>query len=311
MRLSKIFIVLFILLPVLAQTQKFEGFNQRDMEADTDIIFSDSDGNIVSATSWTNGLDKDSEIYFCPPGIERMSENDVRKRHAFRWRVKYKNIYVKAFGGVTVEGMNEHGFSASLMFLKNSRLADKEKELIPIGTSIVVNFFIDHFKCIDTALLAVWDIRIFDDLEGKADWPFRLVLHDSTGSTAYIEYIDGKKRVYTPELPASIVSGPDYAHLLTIKYITDSLPKTKAEKRFIQVSDSLDIAGGDYIRKNTFALFNVLEKISDNGFIIFREHGPQPRIWHIIFNKQHVRDPLYFLDAQNYSEGKEEKIMFY
>jgi penicillin V acylase-like amidase (Ntn superfamily) len=198
------------------------------------------------------------------------------------------------------------------MFMPSSVLAEKEKELIPIGTSLVVNFFIDHFKCIDTALLAIWDIRVFDDRDGESSWPFRLVLRDSTGSTAYLEYVNGKKRVYTPESPACIVSGPDYAHLLTIKYITDSLPKTKAEKRFIQVSESLNNIETDSIRKNTFAFFNSLEKISDNGFIIFRAHGKVLSTWHIIFNKQHVEDPVYILDnISDYSEGKEEKIKFY
>lgn len=176
-----------------------------------------------------------SEVVFCPSGIERSSGNDVRKRYPFSWTVKYNNIYLKNAEGIVYEGMNEYGFSASLMFLQDSQLPEKEKELIPIGASLAVNFFIDHFKCIDTALLAIWDIRIFDDLSLEGGWPFRIVLHDTSGASAYIEYLDGNRNVYTPDDPAFIVSGPDYARLIELEYIAEALPENRAEQLFLDI----------------------------------------------------------------------------
>ncbi len=193
-------------------------------------------------TSIDSVLMKDARIVFCPAGIERYSSNDVKKRYPFEWKVKYNNFYLRTSGGIVFEGMNEHGFSASLMFLKNSRLPDKEKELIPIAASLTINFFIDHFKCIDTALLAIWDIRIFDDIGLECGWPFRIVLHDSTGSTAIVEYVRGTRQVYTPDPPALIVGGPDYARLITISHLPDSIPGNEAEIRYKNILETNIIA---------------------------------------------------------------------
>lgn len=194
-----------------------------------------------TATSFffLSGLQKDAQIVFCPAGIDRSSPNDVKKRFPFDWTVKYNNIYIENQNGIVIDGMNEHGFSASLMHLDKGRLPEKDKEFIPIAASLVVNFFIDHFKCIDTALLAIWDIRIFDDIGLDCGWPFRIVLHDSTGATAYIEYVEGHREVYTPDAPVAIVEGPSFARLLTIKYIPDSLASNDAEKRYLELEKSL------------------------------------------------------------------------
>ncbi|MEN8223726.1 MAG: hypothetical protein ABFS05_00060 [Bacteroidota bacterium] len=209
-----------------------------EMEAGSDFI---SKGKYASSVrTWHSDSLSDASIVLCPAGLHRSSQDDIKKRYSFDWTVKYNNIYLKTKEGLIIEGLNEHGFSASLMFLNNSQLAGKEKEHIPIAASLVINFFIDHFKCVDTALLAVWDVRIYDDLGMTCGWPFRIVLHDSAGSTAYIEHIDGHKRVYTPGSPALIVDGPDYARLITIKYLQDSIPGNKAEMRYLQIQKEID-----------------------------------------------------------------------
>jgi len=236
--LAYITIVLF-LFPAYAHAQNSLDCGEWELESGTDIS---SASLPISKSSIGTMVMTDAQIVFCPAGIERYSPNDVKKRYPFEWTVKYNNFYLKTEGGIVFEGMNEHGFSASLMYLKNASLPDKEKELIPIAASLSINFFIDHFKCIDTALLAVWDIRVFDDIGLECGWPFRIVLHDSTGSTAIIEYVGGSRHVYTPDPPAVIVGGPDYARLITIMHLPDSLPGNEAEKRYLNILETNIIA---------------------------------------------------------------------
>jgi len=69
-------------------------------------------------------------------------------------------------------------------------------------------------------------------------WPFRIILHDTTGSTAYIEYIEGSRQVYTPEEPVFVISGPDYAQLLKLEYISEELPGSKAEMLYMDIVNS-------------------------------------------------------------------------
>ena len=265
MRMAQAYLVIFLLLTqACLHAQVSINCDEWGFESGTNLLPDDSMPFSIAVPG--AGLLNNAQISFCPSGIERSSPNDVNKRHHFEWTVKYNNIYLKTSGGLVFEGMNEHGFSASLMFLNSSRLPEKDKEHIPIAASLSVNFFIDHFKCIDTALLAIWDIRIFDDLGLECGWPFRLILHDSSGATAYIEYVDGSRRVYTPEAPALIVGGPTYARLIILEHFPDSIPAGKAEKRFLDIKTNS-------IQDISWTLLQYYnESYSDHYYGILRDH---------------------------------------
>ena len=239
MRLYQTYIVILLLLiPIFSSAQQSINCDEWDYDSGLDLFPFDSISYSISKIDPV--LLQNAELVVCPAGIKRSSPDDNKKRLRFDWISKYNNIYIKSAQGIVFEGMNEHGFSASLMYLKNSQLPEKDKEHLPIAASLVVNFFIDHFKSIDTALLAIWDIRIFDDVGLDCGWPFRIVLHDSGGATVYLEYTDGKRYVYTPAPPALIVGGPDYTRLLSLKYFADSIPKGASEIRFRDIMMSCE-----------------------------------------------------------------------
>jgi hypothetical protein len=280
---------LFIIIPsgVLAQHESI--CENLSKNAGTDMIIKTD--SAVASIFFISGIQENAQIVYCPAGIDRSSPNDVKKRFPFEWTVKYNNVYIEDQYGIVIDGMNEHGFSASLMHLDKGRLPEKDKKLIPIASSLAVNFFIDHFKCIDTALLAIWDIRIFDDLGLDCGWPFRIVLHDSTGATAYIEYVDGRKEVYTPDAPAVIVEGPSYSRLLTIKHIPDSLASNNAEQRYLELEESLLSSNFPENIKGYVEHFRELEDV----YFIMRAHN---RITYTGANPDKKTIHVEFLDAE-------------
>lgn len=259
-----VFLFLFFPLGIIAQNSICELLIE---EVGTDISSQNDEG--IFTLSILSSPTENANIIYCPAGIERSSPNDIKKKLSFDWIVKYNNIYLENSEGIVFEGMNEHGFSASLMYLNNSRLPEKSKELIPIAASLSVNFFIDHFKCIDTALLAIWDIRIFDDIGLTCGWPFRIVLHDSTGTTACIEYISGQREVYTENAQSVIVEGPSYARMLTIKHIADSVAITNAERRYLAFEDAMTMSTFPENLKELLAVYDGLP-----GFLfIIKKHS--------------------------------------
>ncbi len=297
-------IILFILIflfPILSSAQSAVNFDTLCIDSGTDFLLQD-DRSTISARSWIPGISDDARIVFCPAGIERSSPNDVKKRCPFEWTVKYDNIYVEVLNGIVIEGMNKHGLSASLMFLENSRLPKKEKTLIPIAASLWTRFYLDHFKCIDTAMLAVWDIRLFDDLNSKCGWPFRLVLHDSTGATAFIEYIDGKLRVYDPGPPAVITDGPDYASLLIEKYLPTGVSPESPAARFIRLEDTLMKYRPPI---NIASILEILEYLETNtpkaSWFLARDHE-EATLQFLSEDKRNIR---YKLNEVNFTPGKE------
>lgn len=242
-----------------------------------------------------------TDVIFCPAGIQRSSQDDRKKRYAFDWISRYNNIYFRNSEGLVYEGMNEHGFSASLLFLDESRLAKKEKEQIPIGASLAVNFFIDHFKCIDTALLAIWDIRIYNDLEQGC--PFRIVLHDSTGATAYVEYIDGSRQVYTPDEPAFIVAGPEYARLIKLAHIPEESPESKIEELYLEL-----IRTGFPPNSSLLLMQYYMKYFGDTDYYIFFRY---PADKEIVILTPGEDEAVFKFSEVEFIPGKEVSIKFF
>ena len=270
--LKKVFIVSVLIALAVNILSAQSAFDCQAVAADRGIdIMLNEDRPLswrYSASAWADG----AKIIFCPAGIERSSPDDIKKRWSFDWKVKYNNIYIRRSDGLVIEGMNEHGLSASLMYLEGSMLLRKEKKLIPIAASLAVNFFIDHFKSIDTALLAVWDTRIFDDAGAGCGWPFRVILHDSTGATVYVEHIGGDLRVFTPEAPAVAASASDYSRLLTIRHTPLYEPKKTSEKDFIYFDHFAEDPRPKSADKIP-AYYKKQEKLPESYFFIQREHG--------------------------------------
>ncbi len=302
MHISKALIIsLLLVFPVMILAQKSKPWN---LGTGSDLCINDSlySSLCVREKEFVTG----SELVSCPVGIQRSSENDVRKRYAFEWVVKYNNIYIRNANGIIYEGMNEFGFSASLLFLENTQLPHKERELIPIGTSLLVNFFIDHFKCIDTALLAVWDIRVFDDLGLKEGWPFRLILHDSTGATAYIEYTGGRRSVYTPGPPAFIVEGPDYTRLIKLEHLSNSEPETLTEILYLDIVMPMKASvSGNPI--SWLLKYYIKEFEGKEYYTFFRYHRDKELVIMTPANDEVV---LNFNDIE-FTPGKEESTRFF
>ncbi|MEE4257190.1 MAG: linear amide C-N hydrolase [Bacteroidales bacterium] len=244
-----------------------------------------------------------TEVVFSPAGMKRSSQSDVKRRYSYGWESKYNTIYFRTHDGIVYEGMNEHGFSASLIYLQYSQLPEKEKVLIPIAASLAVNFFIDHFKCIDTALLAIWDIRIYDDLGFDGRWPFRIVLHDTSGASAYVEYIQGSRQVYTPDNPALVVAGPDYTRLIKLVHLPEEIPETNIEALYSDLQPSLNQANAPLI-----LLQHYMKYFGDKEYYSFFRY---PRDKEIIILTPEEDEAAFNFNEAEFIPGKEITTGFF
>jgi hypothetical protein len=268
---SHIVIILFLLAGQALPAQVAFSYNDLKGGQGADILFSGADG-IVSARSCLPGTPDSMYVVYCPAGITRSSANDVRRRRPFEWRAKYNSVYLEVKGGLVVEGMNERGFSASLLFLENSLLPGREKEHIPLAASLWTRFFLDHFGTVDTALLAVWDTRVFNDSGHAGEWPFRLILHDSSGATACIEYINGSRHVYTPEAPAVIIDGPAFSRLIGMVHLENIHPESPAEQRYLTARDILRKHSEPAGMQAAGDILKHLHENNNHGNLILRNH---------------------------------------
>lgn len=155
-------------------------------EACTDFRLKSKDGAVVVGRSLEFGLELRSRIK-----IYRPEKSDAGARYAF--------IGVDALGlPFITDGMNEKGLSAGFLWMPGSRYetAGTGKESVEIKK--LGTWVLSRFASVDEAKKGLAGIAVTDSYidEMKMVPPLHLALHDASGKSLVVEFIDGKKNIY-------------------------------------------------------------------------------------------------------------------
>lgn len=171
---------LALLLPLVMTT------SMTTTEACTDFRLKSRDGAVVVGRSLEFALELRSRIH-----LYRPDQSDAGARYAY--------IGVDALGlPFITDGMNEKGLSAGFLWMPGSRYetAGSGKESVEI--SKLGAWILSRFASVDEARKGLESISVTDSFieEMKMVPPLHLSLHDASGESLVVEFIDGKKRIY-------------------------------------------------------------------------------------------------------------------
>ena len=190
--------------------------------------------------------DQDTNLWAFPRGISR---NGLAGKNSVKWTSKYGSVVVSAFDIATVDGMNEKGLVANILYLTESEYIKPKKndKRKPLSISMWVQYFLDNYATVDEA---VKDMKKGKVYIMTAEIPndgrqagLHLTISDSTGDSAIFEYIDGKLNIYHSKEYQVATNSPAYPQQLAIndywKNIVGTvfLPGTnRASDRFARTS---------------------------------------------------------------------------
>ena len=126
-------------------------------EACSRALYIGEDGTNVTVRSmdWRNKLGAD--LWAFPRGLERSGAVDDRP---LTCTSRYGSVVASAFDAATVDGLNEEGLAANLLYLTGSDYPDLEaREGDAVAVSAWTQYMLDMFATVDETVAAMRPIR--------------------------------------------------------------------------------------------------------------------------------------------------------
>lgn len=183
-------------------------------KACSEVFLSRSGAVNVSARNFDFFTAGDGVMRFSPAGRAGHAQCTPQGCKPLAWTSKYASLTFNLLIAKTksindgeyeagVDGINQAGLKVGTYFLASSVFPENEvRTTIDIGT--LMQYLLDNFKNVDEALadLSGDRYRITSTPTGLVEIKLHFFLHDITGASAIVEFIDGKIKITgSPAIP--------------------------------------------------------------------------------------------------------------
>jgi len=152
------------------------------------------------------------QISINPRGLYRTATAYTEVDRPMNWVSKYGSITQQLYfleTYICLDGMNEHGLSVGMLMMTSAVYPPQDSRPF-LNDDKWLLYYLDNFTSVAEAVAAVPAIRVYCLVGGH------LALHDASGDSAVMEYVDGVLHIYRP---------PEYNGVLTrIPPTTSSWP---------------------------------------------------------------------------------------
>lgn len=241
-------------------------------EACTRVVYHGPEGRVLTGRSMDWSLPMVSNLWIFPRGMTRSGEAGPG---SLEWTSKYGSLIVSGYDIATVDGMNEAGLVANMLWLTSSVYPKPDEQTPRMSLSLWAQYFMDNYA---TVAEAVADLKAnpFDVV--SADVPMQpgrlttvhLSLSDASGDSAILEWINGELQIHHgPEFNV-MTNDPPYPDMLALAAYwqgvnpREMLPgTTRAADRFVRAGTYIDmVVQSDDPRTAAAAAFSVIRNAS-------------------------------------------------
>ncbi|HSW69445.1 MAG TPA: linear amide C-N hydrolase [Gammaproteobacteria bacterium] len=208
------------------------------------LVFDNQHSSKIVARNmdWVENMDINFFVY--PEGIAREGYTPI---NPLIWRAKYGSIVAVAYENMPTDGMNEKGFSAEVLALKESDYGKRDETIPAISIIQWVQFYLDNFATVDEAVRFTennsFQLIPYYHEKTKLWLNLHLAIEDASGDFAVIEYIHGKPIIYHEKDTTVLTNSPTFnLQLENLKQYagwggSKSLPgTTDANQRFVRAA---------------------------------------------------------------------------
>lgn len=213
-----------------------------------------------------------SNLWVFPRGMKRHGAAGPR---SVEWASTYGSLIVSGYEISTVDGMNEAGLNANLLWLANAGYPEDDGVTPRISLSLWAQYFLDRFATVAEAVSHARNVPVqvvSGEVPGRPGSlaPLHLSLSDATGDSAILEWIDGKLHIHHGCEFRVMTNEPSYDQQLAItQYWSGVDPRTflpgtnRASDRFVRASFYIDaVTQSDDPRTAAAAVFSVIRNVS-------------------------------------------------
>ncbi len=264
-----------------------------------------------------------TRLYSFPRGLERVG---APVEGAMAWTSTYGSVITSFYDGATVDGVNEEGLVANVLYLAEADFGDAAaSDTPPLSIGAWAQYFLDLFPTVAAAVAAMQDPPfhvVAPVLPNGRAAAVHMSLSDSTGDSAILEYLDGRLVMHHSSDYTVMTNSPVFDQQLAINAYWEliggdrMLPGTiNPADRYVRVSYFTKSSPKfDDPRMSVASVFSIMRAI---GVPLGMEDPDHPNIsatlWRTIID--HSARRYYFestmqpavvwidLDAIDFSEG--------
>jgi len=248
------------------------GFVHAQALACTRVTYLGPEGRVLTGRSMDWKLPMISNLWVFPRGMEREGAAGPR---SVKWTSKHGSMIVSGYDISTVDGMNEKGLVANLLWLADSEYPEDDGTTSRLSLSMWAQYFLDNFASVAEAVAHVRSNPIDLATGDVPDQPGRLTtvhlsLSDASGDSAILEWVDGELEVHHSRDHRVMTNEPRFEDQLAIRAYwkgvngREFLPGTnRASDRFVRASHYIDaVRQSDDPRIAAASVFSVVRNAS-------------------------------------------------
>ncbi|MFG3042509.1 linear amide C-N hydrolase [Streptomyces sp. NPDC048330] len=172
-----------------------------------------------------------------PAGMQRngglVAGVDVVGERPLLWTSRYGSVVTTIYGVGTGDGLNTQGLGVHLLYLEKTDFGERDSSLEGIHAGLWAQYLLDTASSVEEALEALerFQVVMMEAHGHKAS--VHLALEDSTGDSAIIEYLDGRRHVHHGRENIVLTNEPPFAEQLRLL----------GEQDFSAPSDTTELSG--------------------------------------------------------------------
>lgn len=271
----------------------------------TRVVYKGQDSIVLTARSMDWREDTQTDLWIFPRGMVRSGETG---NNTLKWTSRYGSVIASAYNIATVDGMNEKGLVANLLWLSESEYPEWDANKPGLSISLWAQYVLDNFATVKEAvdsmkeepyILVSGNIPTLPDKYVK----FHLSISDPLGDNAIFEYVKGKLVIHHDPSYQVMTNSPIFEQQLAVNAYWQKLgakgmlPGTNnASDRFarayyyihtIPVTDDIQVA--------TATAFSIIRNCSvPYGISTPGQPYTASTIWCILANQ---RERIYYFDS--------------
>ncbi|NDC52808.1 MAG: linear amide C-N hydrolase [Planctomycetia bacterium] len=187
-----------------------------DASACTRCVRVFSDGTVIAARSMDWVEDPGSEIWVYPRGMNRSGNAGPK---SLTWTSRYGSVGVSFYGIATVDGMNEKGLVANVLYLVESDYGKSSAGRPDMSIGGWAQYVLDSYATVAEAVAALEKepfTIVAPILPNGEPGVGHLALSDPSGDSAIFEYVGGKLRIHHGRQFTVMTNSPPFDQQLAL-----------------------------------------------------------------------------------------------
>lgn len=295
--------ILFKFLTLIAITLTLASINQA--HACTRAVYLGPQSTVLTARSMDWETDVGSNIWVFPRGMQR---DGAAGANSITWTSKYGSVITTFYEVATVDGINEQGLVANLLYLAESvyptLTANDSRKTMSI--SAWAQYVLDNFKDVNEAVAAlskepfvVQQVMTPDGHPGVG----HLAISDPSGDSAIFEYIDGKLVIHHDKKYQVMTNSPTFDQQLAINaYWQDVGPEamlpgtSRAADRFVRAAYYVGVAPqtADLVKSTAYSFAIIRDASVPYGGSMPNKPNIAATLWRTVSDHKNM---LYYFDS--------------